>query len=141
MFQQVASREIPEILRHAARVAGGTPQGPFAAGESDLCPEASVLAPDLRKGDELLARLAGRRRRLCRRLPGEHRHHDGDQQTNENRVHGGLASITASATFGHSASPDNVTWWHIMARQGAMQVYVKYLDNFCHHNPLYFHHL
>jgi len=52
-----------------------------------------------------------------------------------------LASITASATFGHSASPDNVTWWHIMARQGAMQVYVKYLDNFCHHNSLYFHHL
>ena|SRR5438132_992847 len=51
------------------------------------------------------------------------------------------ASITASATFGHSASPDNVTWWHIMARQGAMQVYVKYLDNFCHHNSLYFHHL
>src|SRR5215510_1054137 len=48
-----------------------------------------------------------------------------------------VASITASATFGHSASPDNVTWWHIMARQGAMQVYVKYLDNFCHHNPLY----
>ena len=43
--------------------------------------------------------------------------------------------------FGHSASPDNVTWWHIMARQGAMQVYVKYLDNFCHHNSLYFHHL
>ena len=36
------------------------------------------------------------------------------------------ASITASATFGHSASPDNVTWWHIMACQGAMQVYVKY---------------
>jgi 8-oxo-dGTP pyrophosphatase MutT (NUDIX family) len=51
------------------------------------------------------------------------------------------ASITASATFGHSASPDNVTWWHIMARQGAMQVYVKYLDNFFHHNSLYFHHL
>ena len=51
------------------------------------------------------------------------------------------ASITASATFGHSASPDNVAWWHIMARQGAMQVYVKYLDNLCHHNSLYFHHL
>jgi death on curing protein len=28
-----------------------------------------------------------------------------------------LASITASATFGHSASPDNVTCWHIMALQ------------------------
>jgi hypothetical protein len=27
------------------------------------------------------------------------------------------ASITASATFGHSASPDNVTYWHIMALQ------------------------
>jgi len=27
------------------------------------------------------------------------------------------ASITASATFGHSASPDNVTCWHIMALQ------------------------
>src|SRR4051812_13085927 len=25
-----------------------------------------------------------------------------------------LASITGSATFGHSASPDNVTYWHIM---------------------------
>jgi len=29
----------------------------------------------------------------------------------------GLASITASATFGHSASPNNVTCWHIMALQ------------------------
>ena len=36
------------------------------------------------------------------------------------------ASITASATFGHSASPDDGTCWHIMALQGAMQVYVKY---------------
>jgi hypothetical protein len=27
------------------------------------------------------------------------------------------ASITASANFGHSASPDNVTYWHIMALQ------------------------
>ena len=27
------------------------------------------------------------------------------------------ASIRASATFGHSASPDNVTDWHIMALQ------------------------
>ena len=27
------------------------------------------------------------------------------------------ASITASATFGHSASPDTVTYWHIMALQ------------------------
>jgi transposase-like protein len=27
------------------------------------------------------------------------------------------ASITGSATFGHSASPDNVTYWHIMALQ------------------------
>src|SRR5882724_11456391 len=27
------------------------------------------------------------------------------------------ASITASATFGYSASPDNVTCWHIMALQ------------------------
>jgi hypothetical protein len=52
-----------------------------------------------------------------------------------------LASITASATFGHSASPDNGTCWHIMALQGAMQVYVKYFDNFFHHNPLYSHHL
>ena len=51
------------------------------------------------------------------------------------------ASITASATFGHSASPDNGTWWHIMALQGAMQVYVKYFGNFWHHNPLYSHHL
>ena len=51
------------------------------------------------------------------------------------------ASITASATFGHSASPDNGTCWHIMALQGAMQVYVKYFGNFCHHNPLYSHHL
>ena len=51
------------------------------------------------------------------------------------------ASITASATFGHSASPDNGTCWHIMALQGAMQVYVKYFDNFFHHNPLYSHHL
>ena len=28
-----------------------------------------------------------------------------------------VASITASATFGHSASPDNVTCWHIMVWQ------------------------
>src|SRR6266852_3814223 len=28
-----------------------------------------------------------------------------------------VASITASATFGHSASPNNVTCWHIMALQ------------------------
>jgi hypothetical protein len=27
----------------------------------------------------------------------------------------GEASITAAANFGHSASPDNVTYWHIMA--------------------------
>jgi hypothetical protein len=27
------------------------------------------------------------------------------------------ASSTASATFGHSASPDTVTYWHIMALQ------------------------
>jgi hypothetical protein len=27
------------------------------------------------------------------------------------------ASITASATFGHSASPDTVTYWQIMALQ------------------------
>ena len=27
------------------------------------------------------------------------------------------ASITASATFGHSASPNNITCWHIMALQ------------------------
>jgi putative transposase len=51
------------------------------------------------------------------------------------------ASITVSATFGHSASPDNGTCLHIMALQGAMQVYVKYFGNFCHHNPLYSHHL
>jgi hypothetical protein len=25
-----------------------------------------------------------------------------------------MASITASATFGHSASPDNVTCWYII---------------------------
>ena len=56
-------------------------------------------------------------------------------------VIGLLASITVSATFGHSASPDNVTCWHIVARQGAMQVSVKYFDNCCHHNPLYFHQL
>jgi hypothetical protein len=51
------------------------------------------------------------------------------------------ASITASATFGHSASPDNGTCWHIMALQGAMQVYVKRFDSLYHHKPLYFHHL
>jgi hypothetical protein len=28
---------------------------------------------------------------------------------------GDRASITASATFGHSASPDNVTGWHIIS--------------------------
>jgi len=28
-----------------------------------------------------------------------------------------LASITASATFGRSASPDNVACWHIMTLQ------------------------
>jgi len=27
------------------------------------------------------------------------------------------ASITASATFGHSAEPDNVTCWHIISLQ------------------------
>src|SRR5262244_1345014 len=31
-------------------------------------------------------------------------------------AHAQWASITASATFGHSASPDSVTCWHISAR-------------------------
>src|SRR5712664_3788784 len=48
------------------------------------------------------------------------------------------ASITASATFGHSASPDNVTCWHIMALQGAIKVYVKYFDNFSSPQPIAF---
>ena len=40
------------------------------------------------------------------------------------------ASITASATFGHSASPCNVTCWYIMALPCALKIYVKYSDNF-----------
>jgi hypothetical protein len=43
-------------------------------------------------------------------------------------LHG--ASITASATFGHSASPCNVTCWYIMALPCALKIYVKYSDNF-----------
>jgi hypothetical protein len=38
----------------------------------------------------------------------------------QTKFHEGIASsasITASATFGHSASPNNVTCWHIMALQ------------------------
>src|SRR5438270_2797153 len=50
----------------------------------------------------------------------------------------GRASITASATFGHSASPDNVTCWHIMALQWAMKVYVKYFDSFSSPQPIAF---
>ena len=41
-----------------------------------------------------------------------------------------LASITASATFGHSASPYSVTCWYIMAFPCALKIYVKYSDNF-----------
>src|SRR5262247_2248325 len=52
-----------------------------------------------------------------------------------------LASITASATFGHSASPDNVPCWYIMALPCALKIYVKYFDNFCHQNPLHFNRL
>src|SRR6266851_3315222 len=48
------------------------------------------------------------------------------------------ASITASATFGHSASPDNVTCWHIMALQLAVKVCVKYFDNFSSPQPIAF---
>ena len=48
------------------------------------------------------------------------------------------ASITASATFGHLASPDNVTYWHIMALQCAMKVCVKYYDNFLSSQPIVF---
>ena len=51
------------------------------------------------------------------------------------------ASITASATFGHSASPDNVTWWHTMVLQWAMKICVKYFDRLCHRNPLYSNYL
>jgi hypothetical protein len=51
------------------------------------------------------------------------------------------ASITASATFGHSASPANVTCWHILALPCAMRIGVKYVDNFCHRKLLYFNHL
>ena len=39
------------------------------------------------------------------------------------------ASITASATFGHSASPDNVTCWHTMVLQWALKVFVKRFKN------------
>src|SRR5215472_4096989 len=41
-----------------------------------------------------------------------------------------LASITAPATFGRSAPPDNVAGWHIMTLQEAMKVCVKHFDNF-----------
>src|SRR5262245_40209615 len=51
------------------------------------------------------------------------------------------ASITASATFGHSASPDNVTGWHSISLPRDMKVCVKYFDNFCHCNPLNLSHL
>jgi hypothetical protein len=40
------------------------------------------------------------------------------------------ASITASATFGHAASPYNVTCWYIMVLPCALKIYVKYSDNF-----------
>jgi len=51
------------------------------------------------------------------------------------------ASITASATFSYSASPDNVTCWYIMALPCALKIYVKYFNNFCHQNPLHFNRL
>src|SRR5215471_7291496 len=51
------------------------------------------------------------------------------------------ASITASATFGHSASPDNVTCWHTMVLQWAMKVCVKYFSRLCHRNPMYSNYL
>jgi hypothetical protein len=51
---------------------------------------------------------------------------------------GKAASITASATFGHSASPDNVTCWYIMALPCALKIYVKYFDNFLSPEPIAF---
>jgi hypothetical protein len=48
------------------------------------------------------------------------------------------ASIMASATFGHSALPDHITYWHIMTLQCAMQVCVKYFDNFSPPQPIAF---
>src|SRR5215813_3446950 len=48
------------------------------------------------------------------------------------------ASITASATFGHSASPDNVTCWYIMALPCALKIYVKYFDKFLSPEPIAF---
>ena len=49
-----------------------------------------------------------------------------------------LASITASATFGHSASPDNVTGEHIMSLQWGVKVCVKHFDNFLSMQPILF---
>src|SRR5262245_22082381 len=46
------------------------------------------------------------------------------------------ASITASATFGHSASPDNVTGEPIMALQWAVKVCVKHFNNFSSLQPI-----
>ena len=51
------------------------------------------------------------------------------------------ASITASATFGHSASPDNVTGEPIMALQWAVKVCVKHFDNFSSLQPIVFQEL
>jgi hypothetical protein len=48
------------------------------------------------------------------------------------------ASITASATFGHSASPDNVACWYIMALPCALKIYVKYFYNFLSPEPVAF---
>ena len=49
-----------------------------------------------------------------------------------------LASIMGSATFGLSASPDNVTCWHIMVLQCVRKVYVKFFDNFSSPQPIAF---
>jgi hypothetical protein len=51
---------------------------------------------------------------------------------------GSQASIMASATFGHSASSDNVTCWYIMVLPCALQIYVKYFDNFLPPEPIAF---
>jgi len=40
-----------------------------------------------------------------------------------------------------TTTPDNVTYWHIIASQGDMKVCVKYFDNLYHRNPLNSHYL
>src|SRR5215475_5322836 len=87
--------------------------------------------------------LKGSARRLCMARTVKELGRGGQQRAARELRWGRMtirkgASITASATFGHSASPDNVTCWYIMALPCALKIYVKYFDKFLSPEPIAF---